>query len=185
MRCMAEKLNTSGFFFFLCFCPTRFATTLNSMKHKWKIRSCASAQVTLEVPRGLSWPFPASSCFCWFSCRWSIWPLGLELLGPLPVWSNATTILTTFLYLNYFPYKLRPTQASFVKPLSYLSLASESESLSFFSSSSLPRKNWRAATRIWTGPKEYIFIYILFSKRDILIENVPLSLWRNTLWLWH
>lgn len=106
MRWMAEKLNTSAFFFFLCFCPTRFTTTLNSMKHKWKIRSCASAQVTLEVPRGLSWPFPASSCFCWFSCRWSIWPLGLELLGPLPVWSNASTILTTFLYLNYFPYKL-------------------------------------------------------------------------------
>lgn len=90
MRWMAEKLNTSGFFFFLCFCPTRFTKTLNSMKHKWKIRSCVSAQVTLEVPRGLSWPFPASSCFCWFSCRWSIWPLGLELLGPLPVWSNAT-----------------------------------------------------------------------------------------------
>lgn len=34
-----------------------------------------------------------------------------------------------------------------------LVLASDSESLSFFSSSSLPRKNLRPATRIYTGSK--------------------------------
>lgn len=80
MRWMAEKLNTSGFFFFLCFCPARIKTRLNSTNHKCKIRSCAFAQVTPEVPQGLSWPFLAFSCFCWFSCQWSIWPSGLELM---------------------------------------------------------------------------------------------------------
>lgn len=171
MRWMAEKLNTSAFFFLLCFCPTRFTTTLNSMKHKWKVRSYASAQVTLEVPRGLSWPSPASSCFCWFSCRWSIWPLGLELLGPHPVWSNATNF-NHISISNHF-------QTTFLF-VTCLWIWITVILLFIFAQKELKSRN-----EDLNRTKGRRLIYILFSKRSISVEDLPLSLWRNTLWWWH
>lgn len=95
---------------------------------------CASVTDAVLIPWGLSLLFPSSSCFLWISFRWSISPSGLVLSAPPP--ATYHMLLTNW----------HPSSSS---SSSSVVLASESESLSFFSSSSVPKKNLRPATRIY------------------------------------
>lgn len=76
IRWMAEKLKTSAFFFFLCFCQD-----IQMIKKSLNIKLVYKVKVAAEVPWALSWPYPAFSYFWRSSFQWSIWPSGLLLMG--------------------------------------------------------------------------------------------------------
>lgn len=183
IKWMAEKLNTSAFLFFLCFCRNS-SMFLNGGKKLFQNMSHITDVVMNVLPWGLSLPFQVFSCFWRSSSQWRISPSGRGLRDPQP--DTGDRSLTK---------RLLSVQPSPDNP-----------------SKRYPRwrlSTFRTYLWVWIA---VIFFILIFTKEklhasnkdlnrnrsrweltwldnnnnnDFKIKPLPLSPWKSRLWWWH